>query len=223
MDVYMKIYNQSKILHAIRSVATEGSSWSGIPEWNAEMGFGPDLFLSALFLVSALTYQTFTFKNIFLALSKSSLLAIATSLTRLSRLFHIFSTSSYWFSMGRRLPSNWDPNQWTCYSCQGFEDVCLQVCGSPFYLNEKQKTFPKKVEKSKLWFQVWLQSRLPSSWREGDKCLWRSYIWHSTISHVIFKTWDGAWQWWMFEGFLLCRWLLEPRKASCLCKWVHTT
>ena len=59
MDVHMKIYNQSKILHAIRSVATEGSSWSGILEWNAEMGFGPDLFLSALFLVSALTYQSF--------------------------------------------------------------------------------------------------------------------------------------------------------------------
>ena len=27
----------------------------------------------------------------------------------------------------------------------------------------------------------------------------------------------------MFEGFILCRWLLEPRKASRLCKWVHTT
>ena len=59
MDVHMKIYNQSKILRVIRSVATEGSSWSGILEWNAEMGFGPDLFLSALFLVSALTYQSF--------------------------------------------------------------------------------------------------------------------------------------------------------------------
>ena len=59
MDVYMKIYNQSKILHVIRSVATEGSSWSGILEWNAEMGFGRDLFLSALFLVGALTYQHF--------------------------------------------------------------------------------------------------------------------------------------------------------------------
>ena len=76
--------------------------------------------------------KVFKFKNIFLALSKSLLLAIATSLTPLSRLFHIFSTSLYWFSMGRRLPSNWDPNQWTCYSCQGFQDVCLQVCGSPF-------------------------------------------------------------------------------------------
>ena len=37
------------------------------------------------------------------------------------------------------------------------------------------------------------------------------------------KLWDGAWQCWMFEGFLLCRWLLEPQKASRLCKWVHTT
>ena len=182
MDVFMKIYNQSKILHVIRSVVTEGTSWSGILEWNAEMGFGPDLFLSALFLVSALTYQTFKFKNIFLALSKSLLLAIATSLTPLSRLFHIFSTSSYWFSTGRRLPSNWDPNQWTCYSCQRFQDVCLQVCGSPFCLNKKQKTFPKKRwTKSKFWFQVWLQSWLPSSWREGDKCFWYSYIWLLTI------------------------------------------
>ena len=89
--IYMKIYNQSKILHVIRFVATEGSSWSGILEWNAEMGFGPDLFLSALFLVSALTYQTFKFKNIFLALSKSLLLAIATTVdTSFSSLIYLF-------------------------------------------------------------------------------------------------------------------------------------
>ena len=123
--------------------------------------------------------------------------------------------------MGRRLPSNWDPHQWTRYSCQRFEDVCLQVCGSPFYLDKKQKIFPKKVEKSKIWFQVWLQSWLPSSWREGDNCLWHSYIWHLTI--ICFTCHLQNLGWWMFEGFLLCRWLLEPRKTSRLCKWVHTT
>ena len=112
----------------------------------------------------------------------------------------------------------------------------FRFVGHLFYWIKKQKIFPKK----KRWERVNFDFRFGCN-RDfhllGEKVInafdiyifdsWPLFVSHLTFwlffAYVIFKTWDGAWQWWMFEGFLLCRWLLEPRKASRLCKWVHTT
>ena len=145
------------------------------------MGFGPDLFLSALFLVSALTYQTFKFKNIFLALSKSLLLAIATSLTPLSRLFHIFLHLHIDFRWAGACPAIETPINGRAIPVRGSRMSAFRFVGHLFVWIRNRRLLPKKVEKSKFWFQVWLQSWLPSSWREGDKCFWYSYIWLLTI------------------------------------------
>ena len=88
--------------------------------------------------------KVFKFKNIFLALSKSLLLAIATSLTPLSRLFHIFLHLHIDFRWAGACPAIETPINGRAIPVRGSRMSAFRFVGHLFVWIRNRRLFPKK-------------------------------------------------------------------------------